>query len=488
MDYKVKSLYKFCSTLMVTFMFRFCLFALFFFMPLVVYADCCGGGGGGGGGALGECPIGGYVVRDYNPLMLFVNSKRSECGEEKWENLTISGDVRTSWAHIGEKFRGCQLRGSNSVGYIEPDCAGSSVVFHKPLDAFEITLNLYVDYVYDRAWGVIWLGFNNLAGLQGSFPCCNVDPAACRGSGTCEAICLRKAYIGYNLITDGCFRLDIEIGRRPLWTVFDSYVQFKNRFDGILLFGSYNVCGEMDVYVKGGPFLIDQRVHHYGYVAEAGLLNIYDSRFDVKYSIIDWQKRGKNRCLVKNSLGSDYLNSQITVAYWLNTDYLWQKTKLYGAWLINHEGRKHHELAIPLADEDDLDADPKKWVIPRGHNTAWYAGFLIGQICGKGDWSLDVNYQWVEARAIPDSDLSGIGNGGLATCFCFDDAILDGLCPGPFFLNRGNYKGWHIEAIYAFTDNLICDVRLNFSSAIDTRIIRGKHNYSQFLVQAIYAF
>ena len=471
---------------MVIFMIRsFYIFALFILAPFVLKAEsCCGGGG------TDSFPIAGCQVRDFDPLREYINSKRSECGQEKLNNLTISGDVRTSWAHITEKYRNCQLRGTNGILVPELNCPGSTVEFRNPLDAFEITCNLYIDYVYDRAWCVSWIGFNNRAGLQGSFPCCSVDPQACRGSGTCEGICLRKAYLGYNLVTDGCFRLDIEIGRRPLWTVFDSYIQFANRFDGILLFGSYNICGEMDAYVKGGPFVIDERVHHFGYVIETGLLNIYDTKFDLKYSIIDWRKHGKNRCLIRDSIGSKYLNSQITLNYWLNTDYLWKKTKLYGAWVHNHAGNEDNYLENSTGARiitPNYPA-PNGLFVPKGKNNAWYAGFLIGQICCQGDWSLDLNYQYVQARAIPDCDLSGIGNGGLADCLCVDDLVAGFCPPNPLLLNRGNYKGVHIEALYAFTDNLIMDLMIDFSSAIDTKIIAGKHNFSRFLMQAIYAF
>lgn len=461
------------------FLFRF--LVVLFFAPLSLFAQCCGG----------KPDIGACVsqVRDFDPLREYVNSKRSICGVEKLDNLTISCDIRTAWAHITEKFRCAQLRGSNGVEFDEPNCTGSTVKFHRPMDAFEVTFNLYLDYVYERAWAVSWISFRNQAGLQGAFPCCSIDPEACRGSGTCEGICLRKAYLGYNLISNGCVRLDIEIGRRPLWTVFDSYVQFANRFDGILLFASYNVCNRWDAYIKGGPFIIDERVHHYGYVAEAGLLDIFNTRFDLKYSIIDWRKHGINRCNFNNPIGADYLNSQVTLDYWLNTDFLWAKTKLYAAGIVNHEGNKRRILLDKKGNPIDTKIFPKG-IIPGGHNWAWYAGFLIGQICHQGDWSLDVNFQWVEARAIPDSDLSGIGNGGLAECFCFDpDLNVSPLCPTDLtFLNRGNYKGWHIEALYAITDNFIMDMMIDFSSAINTKLIDGKHNHSRFLVQAIYAF
>ena len=44
-----------------------------------------------------------------------------------------------------------------------------------------------------------------------------------------------KAYMGYNICASGCTRIDVELGRRPLWTVFDSRIQFGSRFDGLLL-------------------------------------------------------------------------------------------------------------------------------------------------------------------------------------------------------------------------------------------------------------
>lgn len=468
------------------------IFAFIFGIPLNLSADCCGG------------KVDSGVVqgqrRDNDALREYVNSRRSIPGAEKIDNLTISGDVRTSWAHLTERFHCAQLRGSSAIPFQEPGCSNSTTAFRKPLDAFEITFNMYIDYVYDRAWAVSWISFNNFAGLQGSFPCCDVDPQGCRGSGTCEGICLRKAYLGYNLVTDGCFRLDIEIGRRPLWTVFDSYIQFRNRFDGILLFGSYNVCGSMDAYVKGGPFVIDERVHHFGYVVETGLLNIYDSRFDLKYSIIDWRLNGENRCQIRDSVGSQYCNSQLTAAYWVNSDYLWAKTKLYAAGVMNHAANHDRRVDIFLKNANGsfqldplgqriVDPDfPDGIMLPKGEKYAWYAGFLIGQVCKEGDWSLDVNFQYVQARAIPDCDLSGIGNGGLASCF-FLDGNLGNLAPAnPFLLNRGNYKGWHFEAIYAFTDNLIIDMIVDFSSAIKQEIIGGKHPYSKFQLQAIFAF
>ena len=142
---------------MVFFMIRsYFILSLFLLAPFALRADgCCGGSSSI---ATPNVAIAGCQVRDFDPLREYVNSKRSECGIEKLNNLTISGDVRTAWAHITEKYKGCQLRGSNGMIVPEANCPGS-IEFNNPLDAFEITCNLYIDYVYDRAWCVSWIGF-----------------------------------------------------------------------------------------------------------------------------------------------------------------------------------------------------------------------------------------------------------------------------------------------------------------------------------------
>ena len=112
-------------------------------------------------------------------------------------------------------------------------------------------------------------------------------------------------------------------------------------------------------------------MHHFGYVIEAGLLNIYDTRFDLKYSIIDWRKHGKNRCQIRDSLGSQYLNSQVTVNYWINTDYLWKKTKLYAAYVHNHAGNRDSYLEDVLGNRIITPSfpAPNGLFVPKGETT-----------------------------------------------------------------------------------------------------------------------
>lgn len=437
-------------------MFRFVALC-FFLVPYLLQASCCGG-------QRSDIEHTQTLQRDYDAVHEYIDSKRSIPLSAIADCLSISGDVRATWAHITERVNGWRQRGSDSIGTLETGCSCSQsdrYSIQLPSDAYEMEFNLYVDYVFQKAWAVSWIQFNNVAGLQGSNVCCCDNPQGCRGSGTCEGICLRKAYIGYNFISDGCTRLDVEIGRRPMWTIFESYIQFNSRFDGALAFLAQKAWG-MDLYIKGGPFIIDERSHHYGYVGEAAILGLFN--FDILYSLIHWKKDGPNRCGVVNPEGAQFVNSQLTLHYWLCSDYLWKKTKLYAAGLVNTDAKKREKTR------------------DKRENLAWYAGFLMGEVCGAGDWSLDVCYQWVEAQSIPDCDVSGIGNGN-AACALFSQPVAS-----PWDARgRTNYKGWRFEALYAFTPNLVLDTLLEFSSAIDATI-GGPHEYSKFQLQAIYAF
>ncbi len=473
------------------------------FRPLILFStlclvtanlfSACGGGGccsGGGGGANGGCGRGKAQV-DYPVVMDYVNSKRSIPLKDKGPSLSNSGDVRAGWGHIEEKIMGFDLRKPGAIPtdkQLEALCkcgdkdpctcidseTGKCSKCCFPKDVFEIEYNLYVDYACDRSWAVAWIEFANTAGIDSNRPC-NKDKDACRGSGCCENLCLRKAYLGYNVIADGCFRFDIELGRRPLWSVFNSYIQFRERFDGALFRFAYNVCDVSDIYLNCGPFTVDERSHHFAFVGETGYLNIANCSIDLLYSFITWSKHGPNRCGVSNALGNRFDNSQLTVNYWLNPEYTCYKVKLFAAGLINSAAAPLSKLFKDL-EQDDTDVN-----LSSKQNLAWYAGALIGQVCEAGDWSLDVSYQYVQAQAIPGRDISGIGRGNvLQESFILATDPKDAR-------GCGNYKGWRFEALYAISDNLSLDALFQFSTPIDKNL-GGDHDYSLFRLQAIYAF
>lgn len=409
------------------------------------------------------------LQRDFFAVQDFINSKRTIPIEEKENNLTISGDVRTEWANIVEKIDGERLRGSD--GIVRDNDEGIPVISDEGVpystNAFNIAFNLYVDYVCDRSWAVAWVQFRNIAGVEQNRRLINIDDNAAQGSGCCDNLCLKKAYVGYNICADGGSRFDVELGRRPLYTVFDSRIQFQARFDGLLLKYARGFECWADWYVNAGGFVVDERVNHFAWVAETGLLNLMDCGFDLKYSYIDWEKHGRNAFGARNPDGWRYRNSQIVACYHLCPDVFCTEVKLYGATLWNHAAHhKKTETGYNLGRQ----------------NFAWYAGFTLGQLCTEGDWAFDFNYQWVEAYAIPDPDISGISNGNL-----LGETIINTSLPLSERRGRGNYKGWRAEAAYNLTSNLTLDTFFELSRTIQKRL-GGAHNYSRFEVQAIYAF
>lgn len=436
--------------------------------------------------------------RDFDALREFVNSKRTIDTNEKGGNLVIAGDVRTEWRHLNERYRHKDLRGGKNV-----DNFGIKL----SRNDFDIEFNLRFDYYCDKAWAIAHLQFDNSAGVDDNerdpetqknevadgnglvFDTIhdrNGDPCGYHGSGTCEDICLKKAYIGYNICNDCGTRFDIEIGRRNLYNVFDSQVQFLSRFDGILLKYSSNWECVADWYWNLAGFVVDERSNHFAWVTEVGFLNICDTCIDFKYSFIDWKKNGSNRYFCHNPRGFKFMNSQWTLAYHLGDDcFCGVQTKIFGAVVWNHYNHKNRRDCFRgfngsgsgsgsdsvSCEEDDRHHHHKN------RNIAGYVGVRFGDVCSEGDWALEVQWQYVGAHSIPDNDVSGIGTGN----------VLDWSFTAD---GRGNvnYQGVRVEGLYALTDNLTIDSMFEYSRSIDSHIGGGKRSYSKFEIEAIYAF
>lgn len=510
------------------------------------------------------------VVRD------FVESKELIDLEEKDTNLDISGDVRfelhryDEWGDeivfkgkskdkgvFYEKFK--RLRGGHVL-----DTEGFPVSNYD----WDVEFNLKFKYTYKNAWAAAHLQFDNSAGAKGHNKCFGVydvnviDPddfseyckcrdcccssddeeieiilirdnrSTCKGSGESNSINLKRAYMGYTIWADGVHRWDIELGRRKLNDVFISEIQFGTRFDGILLKYATAIEDFADFYGNGAFFIIDERVNHYGFVGEIGLLNIYDTGFDIRYSLIDWRKRGKNRCFVHDAIGTEFLNSQISFSYNVEYEFCNKQfpTEYYGGFLINHAARSN------------------MFTRHRGKkNLGWYCGVYIGEVEKKGDWAIDIEYMYVQAQAASDCDVDGIGRGNINDNHFTDIILLPDDAKGcgieelpeskiygssgdldvfseffSEFLNddessgssssfeflpvsesfsssderikcfiprqgNANFTGGRIEMLYAITDNFSLDAQVEFSVAAD-RHIGGRHYYSNYELEAIYAF
>lgn len=449
-------------------------------------------------------------TRDDQAVKEFVESKENIDIKEKASNLEISGDVRFEWRTIQEK--GVVLdsgSGYVSSGPFDKDfrhLRGGNHVDSRGLplsnNDFDVDFNLKFKYTFKKAWAMAHIEFDNPAGIKGrndcfgKFPVFNSDGSevddevrrdnrrTLKGSGEGNAITLKRAYIGYNVLADGKHRLDIEVGRRKLDDVFDSELQFTNRFDGILLKYATALGEVSDWYLDVAGFVIDERVNHFGYVFEFGFLNIYDTGLDIRYNFIDWTKEGSNRCFARNPIGTKFQNSEVTITYTINPVIFCKETpvEFYGGFLINH--------AAPTS------------VFTRGKrkNLGWYAGVYLGKVHKEGDWSIDVEYVVIQAQAVPDNDVGSIGRGNVLDENLFDvvetsphqfsdlsssaSSVEKGYVP-----RRGNtnFIGWRFEGLYAITDNLSLDICYEFSYEED-RHIGGRHYYQDFGIEALYAF
>lgn len=437
---------------------------------------------------------------DFDAVRDFVNTKRDIPLDEKTANLKIAGDVRTEWRNMHETGRKGnilgpqrQLRGGYATDYGD---------YPVSCNDFDIEFNAYFSYTTDRTWAVAQVQYDCSAGVFDNNKECpgqgplseqgqrsirsdgklSPDPEGWHGSGTCNNVCLKKAYMGYNLFTCEDTRFDVELGRRRLSHVFDSNIQFLSQFDGILFKYSDKFESVDSWYINLAGFVVNQRVNQFAWVVETGFMNICDSGFDLKYSFIDWQKNGRAQCFYKDeddSVNHDecppqhwfrnpeafqFLNSQITLNYHLENTFC-VPANLFAAYLYNH-GRKRTNY---VASDGEIRRSGRL-------NTAWYVGFVIGKVVKEGDWSFQAQYQYVGALAVPDGDVRGIGRGNV-----LDESFTS--------VERGNanFKGWSFEALYALTDNLTINTCLEWSNAAKA-YVGGHHHYSKMEVEAIYAF
>lgn len=467
-------------------------------------------------------------TRDDQAVSAFIDSKENIPVKDKAKNLEISGDVRFEYTKRFEKGvviyqpKASSSSSSSSLpsftgsseSSLEPDFVenyrslrGGNYVDSRGVpishNDFDVEFNLKLKYTFDHAWANAQLQFDNPCGIRGRNDCVTryivlnkkgtevesslpVDAKRCyKGSGEGAAINLKRAFIGYNFYADGHDRFDIEVGRRKFSDVFDSELQFTARFDGILLKYATVIPSVSDFYWNTAGFVIDENRSHFGWITEFGFLNIRDTGLDLKYSFIDWRKEGRNRCFERHPIGMEFANSQITLAYNFEPEIYCHKlpAQFYGGFLFNHAAHKSKFCR-------------------RKENLGAYAGFTIGEVNKKGDWSIDIEYIYIQAQAVADFDVGSIGRGNLLN-ECFVDIVeadvfssgSDSFSSGSsssdnrYYARRGNanFKGLRIDSLYAITDNLSIEMIYQFSREIN-RKLGGRHKYSDLEIEVIYAF
>jgi hypothetical protein len=380
--------------------------------------------------------------QDIEALRDWIATKRQVTVKQLGGDLSLSGEVRTEVQASSETQGGIQQRGINGV------------FPNKPTTAFDVEVNLLLDYRADSNWASIKLEFDNDAGNN-----LNVF----------DNVSLERAFYGFRVVNKDTFTTDLELGRRNFGTVFDSRVQFGSFMDGVLLRMDLAADKYGDVYLRGAPFLINEKRNQYGWVGELGILNIFDTGFYAKYSIIDWDTKDLNDPILNQIYR--FFNGQVTAGYKFVPKFLNKMVTIYGAYLRNYA------------------AEPVIQTHYRKDNTAWYAGFSIGKVRKKGDWSLDVNYQFVQSQAVASFDASGIGKGNAANVGFYTIKMdgTGGITTVDTAFGRTNYKGLAAEFLFLFSDTITILQSYQFSNSADKTIGPNTH-YSQYEAEIIYAF
>lgn len=378
--------------------------------------------------------------QDVQALRDWINTKRMITVRELGGQLSISGDVHAEMQASSLVKDGVALRGRGTG---------------KPSNQYDVEFNLLLDYRTERSWLSARLRFDNDAGIQNDF----------FGSGTSNKIRLERAYWGYRMVDGDRHTMDIEVGRRgPLVNMFDSRLQFISNFDGAVLKDSYAVDNVGDLYYQLGAFLVNERKDQAAYITEMGIINIANTGFYAKYSLIDWDTKDTHKIPEQ----FHFIISQLTLGYKWIPQALDRPVVIYLAGLYNHRAR------------------PTTFTNGKRAAFGSYLGFNIGSLKLAGDWAFDANYQVLAAQCVPDFDVSGIGMGARG-----EDGFY--ATSGEKVTDRShaegnvNYRGFELTLQYLISNNLNLWQQWKQSITLDNHI--GPHRrYKQYEVDFIYSF
>jgi hypothetical protein len=390
------------------------------------------------------------LEKDSKALREYTKSKRAISVRDKGGDLSLSGDVRFEYQNVTESSNGTAQRGS-----------GTGNANHM----FDVEANLALDYKADDTWAAINLKFDNDSGVL------SPDSQAVGASGQANNLWLKRAYAGYNLFQVDSAKFDVEIGRRQLYDVFTSRVQFANQMDGIALKYANSLESVGDFTTNFGVWMVDDVVDHYAWALQFGLMDITDTGLFAKFSYVHWDKSGVNRFGNKtgeNGVGREYQsrNSELILGYKFQPEVLRTDLCVYSSYLVNHASKK-----LPKFDN-------------KRKNKAWVVGATFGKIEYAGDWTVDVNWQQVDGQAVLSQDVAGIGRGNVERQH--ESSVMDNGNPEDVKGNA-NFKGFEIEATYAVTDNFNVNMEYESSNAASKKS-GGRKSYHKLEIGTVYSF
>lgn len=380
--------------------------------------------------------------KDINAVREWINSKRQVTVRELGGALSISGEVRTEFQSTSEVRNGIKQRGRG--GPIVKDG------FPLPQNAFDIEVNVMLDYRTEGSWGSIKLEFDNDAGID---------------SGSLNKLKLERAYWGVRAIEGDTYNFDVEAGRRRMSTIVDSKIEFNNFFDGLWFRYDQGLDAIGDLYLHAGVFIINENKNQFGYLGEFGIFNVGGTGLYTKYSLIDWDTKNLHNRLLNQRI--DFLVSQWIIGYKFLPTKLQKIVQIYLAGLWNSNAKKREITNHKRA------------------NWGGYLGVSIGELKKKGDWAFDINYQVLAAQCVPDFDVQGIGLGNSDNSGFYANGTVAN--------NRRtaggsvNYRGFIMTLDYLLTNQLNFQQSWQQSITLD-KSIGPFRRYKQYEIEFIYGF
>ncbi len=382
---------------------------------------------------------------DIQALRDWINTKRLITARELGGQLSVSGDIHAEFQSAREKKNGVSQRGP---GLLIPNN-----------HMYDVEFNLMVDYRTDFTWLATRIRFDNDGSLFNDF----------LGSGSYNKLVVDRAYWGYRLIDRDQHTSDIEVGRREYIAVlFDSRIQFASNFDGVSFKDNYSIEKLGNLYYQLASFLVSEKRSQFAYLGELGVLNLLGTGAYLKYSIIDWDT--KKVAEVPNQF--DFIVSQATLGYKWIPQRLDRPIHIYSAAIYNHRAER-----LPIS---------------ANHKENWggYLGFSVGALKTAGDWSVDLNYQLLQAQCVPAFDVQGIGFGNSpGNSFYYTRGEDKKVVPNTVTSAQGNvnYQGFQISLQYLITSNLNLFQNWRQSRTLNKEIGPFR-TYNQYELDLIYSF
>lgn len=343
--------------------------------------------------------------------------------------LSISGDVSSSWENIYEV-----LGKQPQVG------SGTS----NPNNVFGISTKLQLSYKAGKTWGVGRLTFKNTGGVF---------------NGSANSINLGRAFIGYHFFTGGPMKLDITAGRRELNTMYNSQIAYSGKGDGATGYFSYQWGSIADLQATGGLYT---SLNASFFIVRGSIFNIANLGAYIDYSFSYWGSAKPVAAI--STFNTKYGVSQFLMGWDFSPRSLFKHDiQLFVALLTNHRA-----VCIPLSN-----GAPE-----RG---AGYVGAQVGRTKKRNDWSLQGQLQFCQLQAVPEWDVSGIGQGASARG-AFNKATSLNLING-----KTNYKGWQLKLQYALTDTITLTSSLK-RALPDNKAIGRDSNFTSFKLEAVFSF